>query len=328
MSVCNGARYLARALESILTQEGVSFEFLVIDDGSTDGTSDILAAHAAGDQRFRIIRQENRGLTQSLIRGCREAKGKFVARQDADDISTPGRLVALRELMDSSDSVLMTSSWSRCIGPEDEILYEHQPPQDPEEATRQLLDRGVGPPGHGTVMFRRSAYEQVGGYRQEFYYAQDTDLWYRLVEQGSIAYAQAFLYAYRLSPAQISGAQCDIQRRFGELAWQCHLARQRGESETELLEQAGRLTDQVIRQRASGQPRRGHRRRIAESNYFIGCGLLDRGDPRAAKYFREAIRTWPLSWRAWLRLCLAQSGTISRGNGRSSSTFRKQRRDE
>ena len=101
MSVYNGAKYLRESVESVLSQEGVAFEFIIVNDGSTDDSGIILAEYAARDDRIRIIEQENTGLTRALIRGCDEAQGKYIARQDADDISMPNRLLQLQNLISS-----------------------------------------------------------------------------------------------------------------------------------------------------------------------------------------------------------------------------------
>jgi glycosyltransferase involved in cell wall biosynthesis len=91
-SVYNGERYLRESLESVLSQEGVDLELIVVDDGSEDSTPEILADSATRDPRLRVLTQENRGLTVALIRGCAEARGEFIARHDLDDLSLPGRL--------------------------------------------------------------------------------------------------------------------------------------------------------------------------------------------------------------------------------------------
>ena len=90
MSVYNGASHLAATLDSILSQEGVELEFIVVNDGSSDKSGQILNDYAQRDSRLRIIHQENTGLTRALIRGCDAARGEFIARQDAGDISLPG----------------------------------------------------------------------------------------------------------------------------------------------------------------------------------------------------------------------------------------------
>src|SRR6476646_3858644 len=92
MSIYNGADRLHETMESVLSQEGVSLEFIIIDDGSTDGSGVILGNYARHDARVRMLYQENHGLTRALIRGCEVAKGKYIARQDAGDISLANRL--------------------------------------------------------------------------------------------------------------------------------------------------------------------------------------------------------------------------------------------
>jgi len=99
MSVHNGWPLLHRALSSVLAQEGCTFEFIVIDDGSTDGTAAILDHYAAKDTRLQILHQENVGLTMALRRGCSLATGEFIARQDAGDVSCQTRLMKQLNLL-------------------------------------------------------------------------------------------------------------------------------------------------------------------------------------------------------------------------------------
>src|ERR1700750_1417633 len=96
MSVYNGASQLGTTIDSVLNQEGASFEFVIVNDGSTDEVPQILETYARRDARVKVINQENQGITRGLIAGCAAAKGTYIARQDAGDISMPGRLA--REL--------------------------------------------------------------------------------------------------------------------------------------------------------------------------------------------------------------------------------------
>src|SRR4051812_12365063 len=107
-SVHNGAAYLRDSLHSVLDQEGVAFEVIALDDGSTDGTPDILRQLAAGG-RLRVISQENQGLTRALHTGCLAARGEFIARHDADDRSLPGRLAKQAALLRADPSLSMAS---------------------------------------------------------------------------------------------------------------------------------------------------------------------------------------------------------------------------
>ena len=199
----------------------------------------------------------------------------------------------------------MICSWADYRGPAGELLEVVRRPEDPNEATNGLLHRQMGPPAHGSVMFRRDAYEQAGGYRPEFYFGQDSDLWLRMGQHGKIACVQQSLYHYRLSPAAISGRFGDVQRRFGELGQLCHSARLKGEDEIPFLDELAALSADVRQKRSAGS-----RAAQAGSNYRIGVQLARRGDPSASIYFREALRLQPLHWRAFVRLVLSKAAGI------------------
>src|SRR5688572_1551532 len=111
MSVYNGASYLPESVESILAQTFTDFEFIIIDDCSVDETPQILNTYAQGDSRIRIIRNpENKGLTASLNIGLAEAQGKYVARQDADDISLPQRFEKQIQSLEGNPKSVLASS--------------------------------------------------------------------------------------------------------------------------------------------------------------------------------------------------------------------------
>ena len=124
MSVYNGASTLPATMDSILSQEDVELEFIVVNDGSTDGTGEILEAYARRDSRVRVIHQENTGLTRALIRGCAAASGEFIARQDAGDVSRAGRLATQANVLRTNPNVVMTSCGTQFVGPGGEFLYE------------------------------------------------------------------------------------------------------------------------------------------------------------------------------------------------------------
>src|SRR5262249_14017220 len=156
-------------------------------------------------------------------------------RHDADDLSLPGRLAREVELLRSNPNLSFVSCWSAALGPGDEVLFETKRPADPQRATALLRSHRKGPTAHGSVMFSRAAYQRVGGYRSEFYYAQDSDLWLRLSEVGQIAYVPETLYAYRVSNSAISSSYRTVQHALGELGHLCTEARRAGESEDALL---------------------------------------------------------------------------------------------
>ena len=128
ISVFNAGALLPQAMRSVLDQEGVDFEIVVVDDGSTDGSGEALDRYAREDPRVRVLHQENAGLTKALIRGCSQARGELIARQDVDDVSLPGRLEKQARLLRSDPSLAMVSS-----GVGDDRSEWRAPLRDPED---------------------------------------------------------------------------------------------------------------------------------------------------------------------------------------------------
>jgi glycosyltransferase involved in cell wall biosynthesis len=299
MGVFNGAETLVQAVRSILEQQDVELELVVVDDASTDATPSLLEDLARGDPRLRVLRQDRGGLTRALIRGCAEARGRFIARQDADDVSHPSRLRRQLDLLDGRRDVCLASCWARLVGPAGEELLALEPGEGPEEATRRLRAAAAaqvrGLTRHGTALFRRTDYDRAGGYRAAFAVAQDLDLWMRLTDHGLLAFVPEHLYTARLSPGSISMRSTRQQLRALELVVSMRRAREAGASEAPDLERAARL-------RPGGSPLGGAS--DAGGLYFIGRCLLDRRDPRSLGYLQRALRLrplWPRAWAAWLR---------------------------
>ena len=306
MSVFNGVELLAATLDSVLAQEGVDLEFIVVNDGSTDGTREMLDSYAVGDKRLKVIHQENTGLTRALIRGCSDAKGEYIARQDNGDLSLPGRLSRQAGLLAGTPELVFVSSWTEYCGPLFEYISTRRGSGCAGSPCR-IIDLSVdklvidGPTHHGSVMFRRCAYEQIGGYHHEFYVAQDWDLWYRLAETGSFMMIDASLYRARLLPGSISGERKPEQQALNRLSREALRLRLAGDSDAGLLAAASRILP-------SRRPERAANR--AGWCYFIGEGLRRNGDRRARGYFRKALREDPLSGKAWFRLLQSLFGGV------------------
>lgn len=300
VGVFNGASVLENALETVVSQPGIGMELVVVDDGSTDGSTDALQRYARTDFRVRLVRQENRGLTSALIRGCALARGEYIARQDVGDVSLPGRLRRQRECLEVRPGAVFVSCGTRVVGPAGEHLYDVLPDEAEVTAALRSLDPGKlrGPAHHGSVMFRRAAYEKVGGYRPEFYFAQDLDLWVRLAEVGDHAVVPEILYQALVAPGSISGTYRREQLALTRLIAESARQRRAAASDADVLARAAGI-------RPSGPPRAG---RLARSRalYFIGACLGRRRDPAAARYFLEAVRENPLHLKAWCRLLRAR----------------------
>ena len=292
MSVFNGASSLDATMRSILEQSLRDFELIVVDDGSTDATPAILARYAAADPRVRVIAQTNTGLTRALIRGCAEARGKYIARHDNGDRSHRERLAKEVALLENEGHVLVACA-SRYVTPDGHTLYVAR--ADGEEARRSLLhdpvERLQGIPNHGAALFRRDVYEAVGGYRPQFPVAQDVDLWIRMARVGTIGIVDEVLYDSDFEPHGISGVGRARQFLAGAIA----VAIRNGGDEAALLEKAA---TQLARKRG----RKASRRRLAAGDYFVARCLLAQGNPAWRTYAWKAVARWPLHARAWWTL--------------------------
>jgi len=286
MSVYNGAATLRETLDSIQAQRCVDFEVIVVDDGSTDGTAEILDAA----KEIRVIHQENQGLTRSLVTGCRAAKAPIIARHDCGDRSHPDRLRKQLELM--KDDVVLVSCSTQYVGPDREPLYVVS--SDGEEVRRSLLHDGVdsirGLTHHGTAMFRRDTYFDAGEYRPQFRFAQDLDLWLRMAQRGRIAFVPEVLYEARFEPNAISGVHRDQQIESARIALALRDAP--ADQHAALLQRASEI---VPVRSASAKTN-------ADGFYFLATALKNAGDRRWRQYAWRAVRLNPLHLRAWGRL--------------------------
>jgi glycosyltransferase involved in cell wall biosynthesis len=198
MPVHNAAKYVGQALWSIRRQGFDDLEIICVDDGSTDGSARVLARHARRDGRVKVIRQSNQGLVPARNRTLAEAHGQYVAIMDADDIAWPDRLERqVRHLEDDPDCVAV-GGWVRMIDPAGWPVGYRQPVTAHDAIDAALLNGGGYVMPQPTVMIRRAALEQVGGYRPAIHQAEDLDLYLRLAEVGSLANLPGVVLDYRL----------------------------------------------------------------------------------------------------------------------------------
>jgi len=192
MSVYNGEPYLREAVESVLGQVFSDFEFLIIDDASTDRTVEIVESYR--DPRIRLYHNErNLGLTVSLNKGIELARGRYIARMDGDDISLPERLSRQFEFMESHPSVGVCGTWAKTIDPAGNITGELSALTG---ASLKNLCWRPSPFLHPTVMVRADLMKSYG-YNPEYRQAQDYELWLRLSPITDFHNLKNFLYLYR-----------------------------------------------------------------------------------------------------------------------------------
>ena len=216
MAVYNGERYLQSAISSVLDQSFTDFEFIIVDDGSTDRTVEIIERNT--DTRIRLISSSsNHGLPAALNSGIEAATGKFIARQDADDRSLPERFeLQVAALLDGGNLALVGGNWS-VIDRDDRMVARRNLPGTSAEMRENLVTRNIRSP-HGAMMFSRSALVSVGGYDPRFVYTQDLELQLKLVAAGhDICSVSEVVYEYRLLPGQ-NRRKTELQSEFRAIA--------------------------------------------------------------------------------------------------------------
>ncbi|MEK7760951.1 MAG: glycosyltransferase [Nitrospirota bacterium] len=220
MAVYNGQRYLSEAIESVLHQTYDDFEFIIVDDGSTDASGDILRAYAAQDSRIALLRHEqNIGLTKSLNEGLSIAQGVYLARQDADDLSLPGRLEAQVTYLEAHPAVGLLGTAYSVINGGGECLATYRHPQVSTEILWQMLFHNAF--CHTSVMWCRNLVEMGGGwYDERLLYSQDYELWVRLMKSTAGANLDLPLVAWRQHDANIDATSRIQQQDLANvIAW-------------------------------------------------------------------------------------------------------------
>lgn len=215
-SAHNEQEHLEAAISSVLRQTLRDWEWVIVDDGSTDGTWEILARWAEREGRIRLLRNERReGLSRSLNKAISASSGPYLARMDADDLCRPDRLRRQWGFLEKNPSVGVVGSFNHVLDPEGKVLETWRFQHTPEEIHYTLQFQNCL--CHSSVMLRRELLEDVGLYREDLTAAQDYDLWLRASHRTALYKIPEPLVSWRLRPGGVS-----VERR-GE---QTRLARQ------------------------------------------------------------------------------------------------------
>lgn len=227
MSVFDNAPYLAPAIESILAQTYTDFEFLIVDDGASDGSADIIDRYAERDPRIRVIHQENCGLVASLNTMIAQARAPLIARMDGDDIALPHRFAAQVAYLDAHPAIGVLGTGCTCI--DETGAMSSRRFDNVVEPQALLEDLANGPPlCHPSVMMRRDPVVAVGGYHAAYRHCEDYDLWLRLSEHVQMANLPDRLLLYRQSETQVSNRHAFVQKIGAAIAWEAHVERMAG----------------------------------------------------------------------------------------------------
>lgn len=215
LPVYNGAATVAESMTSILSQEGVELELIVIDDASTDHSRDVI--HAFDDPRIVLVeRSENGGLANALNEGIAASRAPLIARQDQDDVAHARRLLRQSQRFEASPDLVLLGTWAAISAPDGQGGWSdvgaHRHPVGDDELRVRLLWNN--PFVHSSVMFRRSAFDTAGGYRldPQDHYPEDYDLWSRLAKLGDVENLAEVLLTYRTTPQGMSRTGIDRLR--------------------------------------------------------------------------------------------------------------------
>ena len=325
MSVHNGIPFLPEAVDCILRQSFDDFEFLILDDASTDGTADYL--RGVRDERARVISlSQNIGLTAALNHGLREARGELIARQDADDISRDGRLAAQHAFLQQNPRCLAVGSQVRLIDGSGRSLGKKNFPLEHEPVVfAHLFDNAMA---HSAVMFRREPIQASGGYDETWTASQDYELWSRASELGELRNLPQRLVTLRVLENSVTRrhARADLIRR----AQAAHFTRvfQRAPSSADLdliglvrsrvvperLREFEALLEEMLAEFETRHPgvTKGadFRRGLAMLHERIGYNLLTLARGSACRELWRAARAWPpgifsMPWARILALGIA-----------------------
>jgi len=214
--VYNALPDLPRAVRSLLTQTLTDFEIIAIDDGSTDGSGEMLENFALTDPRLRVFHQPNAGeLGKVLNRAAELAEGQYLARQDADDASAPTRLADQVRYLQAHPETGLCGTWTWFIDAELGPLFSLELPDQPQ-LFAHYLQSGKNPFVHGSILLRAELFKKTGGYRG--FYNEDYDLWLRMSEITRLGMCPSLGYYYWRSVSGISIGAGQRQQKLAKLA--------------------------------------------------------------------------------------------------------------
>ncbi len=288
LPVFDAEAYLEEAVESILAQSFGDFELLALDDGSSDDSPRILADLASRDDRIRVLPAAHGGLVKRLNEGLAEARGGFVARMDADDVSHSDRLERQIEYLEKHPDCVAVGTGVDEIDPDGRPIRSLEIRSDHEEIESRLLAGDGRALVHASALYRVDALRRIGGYREGFEGGEDTDLHLRLAEVGRLANIPKCLYLYRKNLAGVTFAKMAEGSRAAETAIRDALSRR------------GLDTDVTPRLPSDSNPEPAAVWAVW-AHHALEAGHRDTARHYATKALRATpLQHWKLALRVWL----------------------------
>lgn len=215
MPAYNSSQFISVAIESILNQSYPELEFIIVDDGSTDNTIEIIEEYAAKDNRIRLITSDHGGPGNAMNVGIQEAKYKWVAVMHSDDVAAPNRLARQLEMAEVDPDVVIWGTDGKHIGADGRVISEFRVgPTSKEQCWKIRQDGGIVQSIHPTVMFRRDIALEVGGYDANLPVCEDIEFFDRMLTHGALVTIPEKLMFYRIHGSSLAMTKYLLQGRY------------------------------------------------------------------------------------------------------------------
>jgi glycosyltransferase involved in cell wall biosynthesis len=290
MSVFNGEKFIQEAIASILRQTFSDFEFLIIDDGSTDATVEMIEAFT--DQRLKLLKRNHRGISASVNEGISAATGELIARMDADDISLPERLEREVEFLENNPDFVMVGSAGMLIDEAGLPLGMVDKPAD-LGTIQDNLNNGILPFFNGSSVFRKAAAEKCGLYDERLNGNEDWYLATKLVKLGKLTNLALVLYQYRFSRLAITNLSPSLLKKRKAIM--------------QKIVKTGTISVEDARIMRELKQKLSPRELTAQYYFNAGKALIsyDWQPKRARPYLLNSLYSKPFDLRCWFNLFLS-----------------------
>ncbi len=281
---------LGKTIDSILEQSFTDFEFIILNDGSDVGVTTIVEQYT--DPRIIHVPLEKVGLTKALNIGVEQARGKYIARQDAGDISYPQRLEVQLEYFKRHESLGILGSGVAETTVDGDHLGNIQFFEESSAIKQHLPFQNTF--CHGAMMFSRELVIAAGLYRESFIKAQDYDLWLRMAENHELHNLPAILYNRVIDKDSISIRSKATQAEYARLARESAVARSQGRVEPTMETDTAHADDEIV-----------VNKNRQDGDYYLHCGrllLTNRKQQAARRLFLRSLRAWPFNKYSYLFL--------------------------
>ena len=300
MSVYNGEKYLREAIESILNQTFADFEFIIVNDGSTDSSLEIIQSYH--DDRIRVINNEiNIGLTKSLNKAIGEARGEYIARQDADDISLPNRFEEQLKYFEQYPEVVLLGTSAYRVDEHEKVLAKVILPEKPDKNSLKGSQFY-----HGSLMVKKEVFNKVGRYNELLRYCQDYELWLRIAKSYEVRNLTQLLYKFRFHSENVRFKRGDESALYHLVA----LRSARNNLDKEILKA---ISDKGIK---SLYPYLDKKEKVYFHKAVAFMNMCNNDVKAARKEYRQAFKLDPFDFRNSINIISSHLGKSIWSTGR------------